>query len=119
MKKQVGVSVIAVTVLLVALVPQVGRAQGAKGAVESGRRYPRLVIRNATVIDGNGTPAAGPFDIVVERDTITELVALDPVTVKSGTARRPAAGDAEIDATGKYVMPGLINAHGHVQEERG
>ena len=24
-----------------------------------------------------------------------------------------------IDATGKYVMPGLINAHAHLQEERG
>jgi hypothetical protein len=25
----------------------------------------------------------------------------------------------EIDATGKYVLPGLINAHAHTQEERG
>ncbi len=24
-----------------------------------------------------------------------------------------------IDATGKYVLPGLINAHAHLQEERG
>ena len=40
------------------------------------------------------------------------------MAVKSGTAKRPA-GDAEIDATGKYVLPGLINAHGHVQDERG
>src|SRR5262249_23711849 len=35
-----------------------------------------------------------------------------------GEVRRPA-GEVEIDATGKYVAPGLINAHGHVQEERG
>jgi len=40
------------------------------------------------------------------------------VAVKAGQARRPAA-DAEIDATGKYVLPGLINLHGHVQDERG
>ncbi|HEX9918741.1 MAG TPA: amidohydrolase family protein, partial [Pyrinomonadaceae bacterium] len=119
MKKQPGASAVVLVLLVVAaLVSPTGQAQTAKRAVESGKRYPRLVVRNALVIDGNGTPASGPFDIVVENDTITELVALDPVTVKSGTARRPA-GDVEIDATGKYVMPGLINAHGHVQEERG
>ena len=43
---------------------------------------------------------------------------IDPVAVKEGRAKRPE-GDVEIDATGKYVLPGLINAHGHVQEERG
>ncbi|MDX6270605.1 MAG: hypothetical protein QOD28_1828, partial [Acidobacteriota bacterium] len=120
MKKQPGVFLVALVLFFVAApAAPAGRAQTSKQRVESGRRYPRLVVRNATVIDGNATPASGPFDIVIENDTITELVALDPVTVKSGTARRPAAGDVEIDATGKYVMPGLINAHGHVQEERG
>ena len=119
MKKQLSVSVVIVVLIGFALVgAPVCRAQSARQTVESGKRYARLVIRNATVIDGNGTPAAGPFDIVVEGNTITEIVGLDPVAVKSGTARRPA-GDVEIDATGKYVMPGLINAHGHVQEERG
>lgn len=120
MKKELGASLLIIVFVVASLgVPAAGRAQTVKGAGESGKRYPRLVVRNAMVIDGNGTPASGPFDIVVENDTIAELVALDPVTVKSGTARRPAAGDREIDATGKYVMPGLINAHGHVQEERG
>jgi cytosine/adenosine deaminase-related metal-dependent hydrolase len=70
------------------------------------------------VVEGNGTPAAGPYDIVIEGNSIAELVALDPVALKAGRARRPAA-DAELDATGKYVLPGLINLHGHVQEERG
>jgi cytosine/adenosine deaminase-related metal-dependent hydrolase len=120
MKKELGASLLIIVFVVASLgVPAAGRAQTVKGAAESGKRYPRLVVRNAMVIDGNGTPASGPFDIVVENDTIAELVALDPVTVKSGTARRPATGDMEIDATGKYVMPGLINAHGHVQEERG
>ncbi|HEV2764906.1 MAG TPA: amidohydrolase family protein, partial [Pyrinomonadaceae bacterium] len=92
--------------------------QTPRQSVTSGRQYKRLVIRNAVIIDGNGTPASGPKDIVVEGDRIAEVVALDPVAVKSGEAKRPA-GDAEIDATGKYVLPGLINAHGHIQEERG
>ncbi len=100
---------------LLAGAPLVADAQ--TRTVTSGTRYGRLVVRNAMVADGNGTPASGPFDIVVEGNTIAEMVALDPVAVRSGTARRPT-GDVEIDATGKYVLPGLINAHGHVQEER-
>lgn len=88
-------------------------------APTSGKRAQRLVIRNAMVIDGNGTPASGPKDIVVEGNTITEIASFDPIAVGQGTAKRPAAGDVEIDATGKYVLPGLINAHGHIQDERG
>jgi len=90
----------------------------AEGQITSGQRYDRLAIRNATIINGNGTPASGPADIVIQGNTIAEVVWLDPVALREGRARRPAA-DAEIDATGKYVLPGLINAHGHVQEERG
>jgi imidazolonepropionase-like amidohydrolase len=83
-----------------------------------GKRYPRLIVRNATIIDGNGTPAAGPKDIVIENNRITEVVPLDPVALQRGQGRRPA-GDIEIDAAGRYVLPGLINAHGHLHEERG
>ncbi|HVE78471.1 MAG TPA: amidohydrolase family protein [Gemmatimonadaceae bacterium] len=102
---------------LAAAIPPAAGAQ--PQTVTSGKRYNRLVIRNATVVDGNGTPAAGPFDIVVEGNTIADVVALDPVSLKRGDAKRPAAGDAEIDATGKFVLPGLINAHAHLQDERG
>lgn len=86
--------------------------------VVSGHRYPRLVIRNAIIIEGNGTPASGPKDIVIENGRITSIVPLDPVAVSRGSANRPQS-DFEIDAAGKYVMPGLIDAHAHVQEERG
>ena len=92
-------------------------AQATRG-IQHGVRPARYVIRNATVVEGNGTPASGPYDIVIEGNTIADLVPLDPVALKAGRARRPA-GEAEIDATGKYVLPGLINLHGHVQEERG
>jgi imidazolonepropionase-like amidohydrolase len=93
-------------------------AQAPRTNVTAGRRYPRLVVRGAIVVDGSGTPAAGPKDIVIENNTITDVVALDAVALANGNARRPA-GDVEIDATGKYVLPGLINAHAHTQEERG
>ena len=104
-------------VLLATLLAAQVVAQAQKQSPVTGKRYPRIVIRGATIVDGNGTPASGPKDIVIEGNTISEIVALDPVALKEGRARRPA-GDIEIDATGKYVLPGLINAHGHVQDER-
>jgi hypothetical protein len=104
--------------LLLAFVAQSSFAQTPGQAIASGKRYQRLVIRNAMIADGNGTPASGPKDIVIEGNTISEIVPIDPVAAKSGRVKRPA-GDVEIDATGKYVLPGLINAHAHVQEERG
>jgi hypothetical protein len=83
-----------------------------------GTRAETLVIRNATIVDGAGTPAIGPADILIRGNTIERIIWLDPVAVSEGTVRRvPAA--TEIDATGKYVLPGLINAHAHVQDERG
>ncbi len=113
---------------VVAHAPAVLRAQvrsAAQGAAATrapapthGVRPKRMVIRGAMIIEGNGTPAEGPKDIVIEGNQITQIVALDPVAMRDGTARRPPAGDVEIDGTGKYVMPGLINIHGHVQDER-
>ena len=108
------------SVLVIATLALSGSNAGAQGArqVTSGVRPTRFAIRNATIVDGNGTPASGPADILIEGNRIARVVFLDPVAIKSGTANRPAA-DAEIDATGKYVLPGLINAHAHLQDERG
>jgi hypothetical protein len=108
---------VAVALTAAAVIGPVVVAQSQRQSPTSGKRYPRLIIRNATIVDGNGTPASGPKDIVIEVNTIAEIVPLDPVALKRGEAKRPA-GDVEIDATGKYVLPGLINAHGHVQDER-
>ena len=82
--------------------------------VTHGVRPPRLVIRNAMIVDGNGTPARGPVDIVLDGNRISQIVPLDPVALRRGDARRPA-GDAQIDATGKYVIPGGIDAHVHME----
>lgn len=92
----------------------------------SGKRYNRIIIRNAMIVNGNGTPASGPADITIEGNRIASISWLDPVSRSggpnvsgTGTPASAASADVEIDATGKYVLPGLINAHAHVQDERG
>jgi imidazolonepropionase-like amidohydrolase len=119
---RIVVPVLTILLLLAFTITDAARAlvtaQTPRQPPASGKRTPRLVIRNAMIADGNGTPASGPKDIVIENDTITQIVNLDPVAVKEGRARRPE-GNVEIDATGKFVLPGLINLHGHVHDGRG
>ena len=52
--------------------------------------YKRLVIRGAMVIPGHGGPPAGPYDIVIEGNMITEMIAFDPVAAeRRGNTVRP------------------------------
>src|SRR6185436_9044969 len=85
----------------------------------SGKRLKRIVVRNAIIVDGSGKPASGPYDIVIENDLITQIVGIDPIAAREGRERRPAGGDLDIDAAGRYVLPGLINIHGHTHDGRG
>jgi cytosine/adenosine deaminase-related metal-dependent hydrolase len=79
--------------------------------------YERLVIRGAMVIPGHGGPPAGPYDIVVEGNVISAMIPFDPVTAeRRGDTERPT-GDRVIDATGMYVMPGMIDLHMHLRTE--
>jgi imidazolonepropionase-like amidohydrolase len=79
---------------------------------ESEGPFKRLVIKNANIIDGAGAPLQGPVTIVIEGDRITELNG-------GGTGSLHLEGEVYgkdthvIDASGKYVMPGLIDAHAH------
>lgn len=88
----------------------------AQTAPEHGKRSSRLIVRNAMVVEGNSTPASGPRDIVIENSRIVSVA-------PAGSAARaigPAGPQgAEIDASGKYVLPGFINMHGHSHDERG
>jgi len=77
--------------------------------------YNRLVIRNAMVIPGHGGPPVGPYDIVIEGNTITQMIPFDPVSAERQRRERPT-GDRVIDANGMYVMPGLIDLHMHLRQ---
>ena len=67
---------------------------------------PALAIVGATVIDGSGAEPMPDAAVVVRGGRIETVGPAGEVDV-------PA--DAEVvDAAGKYVIPGLINAHGHV-----
>lgn len=76
--------------------------------------YDRLVIRGATMIDGSGAPPFGPVDIVVEGNRIAAIKAVGAPGLPIDEKTRPAKGSREIDASGKYVLPGFINLHGHI-----
>ena len=81
----------------------------AQTAPEHARPVKRLLIRNAMIIYGNAEPPFGPANVCIEDGRIARV----------GGVPRDWRADAEIDATGKYVMPGIINGHMHLQDERG
>ena len=68
-----------------------------------------LVIRNGTLIDGSGAPAAPNIAVVVEGNRITSVGELPGGINLEDTAKVEA-----IDATGQWIMPGLIDGHCHL-----
>jgi len=84
-----------------------------RSAGEGGGPYERLVIRGATLIDGSGAPPIGPVDIVVEGNRISDVVSVGYPGLDIDEDRRPEGGNFEIDATGSYVLPGIVDMHTH------
>ena len=68
-----------------------------------------LVIRNGTLIDGSGKPAARNEAIVVEGNRIKSVGPLPPDVVLEDRRKVDV-----IDAAGQWITPGLIDAHCHV-----
>ena len=77
--------------------------------------FERLVIRNATLIDGTGAPAGGPVNIVIEGNRIAAVQKTEYIVGDMRPADEAGAGQAakEIDATGMYVLPGFVDLHLH------
>ena len=108
-KNSIGAAGIPILVLCLGAV-SAGTAENR--GIEHGRRYDRLVIRNVVIIDGKGTPARGPMDVIVEGNRIALV---------GGANTRPDAYRNEVhvlDGTGMYLLPGLIDNHIHLHDER-
>ncbi len=77
--------------------------------------YDRLIIDGGILIDGLGGPPQGPTVITVEKDRITSIRIKRP----GDEAPEPTESVRVVDASGKYILPGLINAHGHIHSVAG
>ncbi|HET6604714.1 MAG TPA: amidohydrolase family protein [Xanthomonadaceae bacterium] len=98
-----------------AIAPAPARAEG-EGP------YPQLILRGVTVVSGTGAPAFGPVDLVIEGDRIAQVAIVGNAGAPIDPDKRPElrADGREIDLSGHYVLPGLIDLHGHIGgEEQG
>jgi imidazolonepropionase-like amidohydrolase len=64
------------------------------------------VLTHATLIDGTGAPAQRDVTIVIENGRIHDI--------GPSAAVAAPANAAVVDLSGKFVVPGIINGHGHV-----
>ncbi len=103
-------------VVTLAAFSQTNSIQGAPDRTEGEGPYPQLIVRGATLIDGTGSPPVGPVDIVIEKNRITQIKSVGFPGVSISPEGRPEAGNGsrEIDAHGMFVLPGLIDMHGHI-----
>jgi Amidohydrolase family len=78
--------------------------------------YTQLILRGVNVINGTGSPAFGPADIVIEDNRIREIrmVGADIQSIKPDDRPKLKAGGREMDLSGYTVMPGIIDMHGHI-----
>jgi len=63
------------------------------------------VLRNVTIIDGNGGPPRANAALVIDGEKIRGTTSAQLQPPKDATV---------IDLSGKFIMPEIINAHGHL-----
>ena len=68
------------------------------------------VLTHATLIDGTGAPPQNDATLVMENGRLRDLGPSSKVAVPPGAT--------VLNLTGKFVVPGIINAHGHVGANR-
>ena len=68
------------------------------------------ILTNATIIDGTGSKPQPNMTVVIENGSIARIVP-GKVVVRQGAV--------QIDMTGKYLMPSIIDCHTHVGNLKG
>lgn len=66
----------------------------------------RTVLKNARIFDGTGAPAF-PGTVLIEGDRIAQVA-------RSGQGLIGASDAETVDCTGATLMPGMVEAHGHI-----
>lgn len=84
-----------------------------RGPNEGEGPFDRLIIRGATLINGDGGMPVGPVDIVIEDNRIEDVVSVAMAGVPIDEDDRPGGATREINAEGMYVLPGFIDNHVH------
>ncbi len=106
-----------IALLSLLLIPTISSAQMPDAPPRSDGEGPfdRLIIRGVHMIDGTGSPATGPVDIVVEGNKIARIQTVGYPGLPINEDRRPQADEntREIDASGMYLLPGFIDMHAH------
>ena len=74
---------------------------------------PRLLIKNGTLIDGSGRDPVTNTLVVVEGNRIVHI------GDAAGSVRPETPDDTVIEAAGKFILPGLIDAHCHISLHQG
>ena len=70
-----------------------------------------LAFVGARIIDGTGAPPIADAVMVVQDGKIAAIGTAASVTIPPAATR--------VDVAGRTIMPGMINAHGHVNDVRG
>lgn len=76
----------------------------------SGAQGQAVALQHATLIDGSGAAPRADVTIVMENGRITGI--------GPASSLMPPPGAQVVDARGKFVVPGIINTHGHVGPNR-
>ena len=106
-----------VTVLLLNVMVAFGQVKPAPDRTRGEGPFERLIIRGATLVDGTGGMPRGPVDIVIEKNRIVDIQTVGTPKLPIDESKRPKGATKEIDASGKYVMPGIIDLHIHTGSE--
>lgn len=93
-----------VTVLAAFAFPGCASDDGASGTAD-------LLITNVTVISSGGTASPVRMDVIVDDGRI--------ISVEESATHRNGSATTTIDGTGKFLIPGLIDGHTHLNEVPG